>query len=146
MRRPRNAAIAAQSDALDAFVIDGIRHNIPFLAALMAHPRWQAGQALHRLHRRGVSCRLSPSPRPRARPAEVIAAVAAAIDHMLGERKRRIAGPAESRNVTRESQRAVWLGEREIKLEVKRENDAIIVGFNHGKRRRPKASLGLEAG
>src|SRR6478736_4443072 len=32
----RAAAIAAQSDALDAFVIDGIRHNIPFLAALMA--------------------------------------------------------------------------------------------------------------
>src|SRR6185437_759422 len=27
----RAAAIAAQSDALDAFVIDGIRHNIPFL-------------------------------------------------------------------------------------------------------------------
>ncbi|MGB6996076.1 MAG: acetyl-CoA carboxylase biotin carboxylase subunit, partial [Pseudolabrys sp.] len=32
----RNAAIAAQSDALDSFVVDGIRHNIPFLAALMA--------------------------------------------------------------------------------------------------------------
>ncbi|MGB9386108.1 MAG: acetyl-CoA carboxylase biotin carboxylase subunit, partial [Pseudolabrys sp.] len=40
----RNAAIAAQSDALDSFVVDGIRHNIPFLAALMAHPRWQAGK------------------------------------------------------------------------------------------------------
>ena len=40
----RGAAIAAQADALDAFVIDGIRHNIPFLAALMAHPRWQAGK------------------------------------------------------------------------------------------------------
>ncbi|MGH6684836.1 MAG: acetyl-CoA carboxylase biotin carboxylase subunit, partial [Pseudolabrys sp.] len=34
----REAAIDAQADALDAFVIDGIRHNIPFLAALMAHP------------------------------------------------------------------------------------------------------------
>ena len=40
----RAQAIAAQSNALDAFVIDGIRHNIPFLAALMAHPRWQAGK------------------------------------------------------------------------------------------------------
>ena len=37
----RAAAIAAQADALDAFVIDGIRHNIPFLAALMQHQRWQ---------------------------------------------------------------------------------------------------------
>ena len=30
--------------ALDAFYIDGIRHNIPFLAALMQHPRWRAGK------------------------------------------------------------------------------------------------------
>ena len=34
----------AQTDALDAFVVDGIRHNIPFLAALMAHQRWRAGK------------------------------------------------------------------------------------------------------
>ena len=40
----RDAAIDAQADALDAFVIDGIRHNIPFLSALMAHPRWRAGK------------------------------------------------------------------------------------------------------
>jgi propionyl-CoA carboxylase alpha chain len=31
------------SDALDAFVVDGINHNIPFLAALMRHPRWRKG-------------------------------------------------------------------------------------------------------
>ena len=40
----REQAIDAQSNALDAFVVDGIRHNIPFLAALMAHPRWRAGK------------------------------------------------------------------------------------------------------
>ena len=40
----RARAIDAQADALDAFVIDGIRHNIPFLSALMAHPRWRAGK------------------------------------------------------------------------------------------------------
>src|SRR5206468_10340573 len=42
--KTREAAIDAQSDALDAFAIEGIRHNIPFLAALMAHPRWRAGK------------------------------------------------------------------------------------------------------
>src|SRR6185312_6500982 len=26
------------------FVVEGIRHNIPFLAAIMAHPRWRAGK------------------------------------------------------------------------------------------------------
>ena len=40
----RNAAIDHMADALDQFAIDGIRHNIPFLAALMAHPRWRAGE------------------------------------------------------------------------------------------------------
>src|SRR6187551_1341715 len=40
----RDVAVAAQSNALDAFVIDGIRHNIPFLSALMAHPRWKSGK------------------------------------------------------------------------------------------------------
>src|SRR6478609_6132745 len=39
----RAAAIEAQSTALDAFYIDGIRHNIPFLSALMLHPRWREG-------------------------------------------------------------------------------------------------------
>src|SRR5499426_818812 len=40
----RGAAIHLQADALDAFVIDGVEHNIPFLAALMQHPRWRQGR------------------------------------------------------------------------------------------------------
>jgi propionyl-CoA carboxylase alpha chain len=40
----REAATELMSDALDAFVIDGVRHNIPFLSALMAHPRWREGR------------------------------------------------------------------------------------------------------
>src|SRR5579864_8883005 len=42
--KTRAAAIDAQADALDAFTIEGIRHNIPFLAAVMAHPRWRDGK------------------------------------------------------------------------------------------------------
>jgi len=40
----REAAIHTMQDALDAFVVDGIAHNIPFLASLMAHPRWREGR------------------------------------------------------------------------------------------------------
>src|SRR5690606_37410978 len=40
----RPQAIDAMSDALDMFVIDGISHNIPFLAPLMRHPRWREGR------------------------------------------------------------------------------------------------------
>ncbi|WP_181705250.1 acetyl-CoA carboxylase biotin carboxylase subunit [Chthonobacter rhizosphaerae] len=39
----RLAAIDAQAEALDSFVIDGIQPNIPFLTALMQHPRWRSG-------------------------------------------------------------------------------------------------------
>ena len=39
----RDEAIAAQRQALDEYFIRGIAHNIPFLSALMAHPRFQSG-------------------------------------------------------------------------------------------------------
>ncbi len=39
----REAAIDHMARALDAFYIDGIRHNIPFLSAIMQHPRWRSG-------------------------------------------------------------------------------------------------------
>jgi propionyl-CoA carboxylase alpha chain len=124
----RSAAISAQSDALDSFVVDGIRHNIPFLAALMAHPRWHAGKLST-----GFIAEEFPSGfhahAPEGAPAEVLAAVATAIDHVLGERKRRISGQLGGRSVTRESQRAVWLGEHQVKLEVKRDSGVIDVSF-----------------
>ncbi len=40
----RAEAIEAMSEALDEFVVDGIEHNIPFLSALMRHPRWREGR------------------------------------------------------------------------------------------------------
>jgi len=40
----RDAAIDAQVDALDQFVIDGISDNVDFLSALMQHPRFRSGE------------------------------------------------------------------------------------------------------
>jgi len=128
----RAAAVAAQSDALDAFVIDGIRHNVPFLAALMAHPRWQAGKLST-----GFIAEEFPdgfhAAAPQGETAKVLAAVAAAVDHVLGERKRRISGQLGGKTVTRESERAVWLGDKQIRLTVKRENGVIEVRFHDSK-------------
>ncbi len=80
----RAAAIDAQADALDAFVIDGIRHNIPFLVGADGASALARGQAVDRLHRRGISRRLSCRSAPEGERAHVLAAVAAAIDHVLG--------------------------------------------------------------
>src|SRR5688572_22168989 len=40
----REAAIDRQVEALDAFLIEGIGHNVDFLSALMQHPRFRAGE------------------------------------------------------------------------------------------------------
>ncbi|HEY6255781.1 MAG TPA: acetyl/propionyl/methylcrotonyl-CoA carboxylase subunit alpha [Xanthobacteraceae bacterium] len=115
----RAAAIAAQADALDAFTIDGIRNNIPFLSALMEHPRWQAGALSTGFIAEEFPGGFHPLA-PSEKVANRLAAVAAAIDHVLGERKRRISGQAAGRAVNRERRRAVRLGAREILLDIRR--------------------------
>ena len=39
----RAEAIELQADALDAFYIEGIQHNVPFLQAVMGHERFKSG-------------------------------------------------------------------------------------------------------
>jgi propionyl-CoA carboxylase alpha chain len=39
----RTEAIEAMANALDDFEVDGIGHNLPFLSAVMAHPRFYSG-------------------------------------------------------------------------------------------------------
>jgi len=126
--KTREAAIAAQSRALDEFAIAGIRHNIPFLATLMQHPRWQEGRLSTGFIAEEFPGGFHHAPAAGER-AEVIAAVAGAIDRVLGERKRKISGQMAGRTVIRERRRAVWLDKTEIPLDVWREGDAITVSF-----------------
>ena len=106
--KTRGAAIDAQADALDAFTIEGIRHNIPFLAAIMAHPRWRDGKLSTGFIAEEFPRGFEHTP-PTGAMARAMAAVAVAIDHVLGERKRRISGQLNT-TLTRERRRAVWLG------------------------------------
>ncbi len=59
----------------------------------------------------------------------MLAAVAAAVDHVVGERKRRISGQQPGAAVRREQRRAVRLGDGEIALDIRREGDALRVDF-----------------
>src|ERR1700761_7046409 len=124
----RTAAIEAQSTALDAFYVDGIRHNIPFLSALMNHPRWREGNLSTGFIAEEFPKGFSP-PVPQGEIARRLAAVGAAIDHVLGERKRQISGQMIGRPVKREGRRAVWLERDEILLDVAREDGGITVRF-----------------
>ncbi|MEH2543022.1 MULTISPECIES: acetyl/propionyl/methylcrotonyl-CoA carboxylase subunit alpha [unclassified Bradyrhizobium] len=124
----RAAAIEAQATALDAFYVDGIRHNIPFLSALMNHPRWREGKLSTGFISEEFPKGFSARP-PEGEIARRLAAVGAAIDHVLGERKRQISGQLTGRLVQRERRRAVWLDRDEIALDVAREADGIAVRF-----------------
>jgi propionyl-CoA carboxylase alpha chain len=115
--KTREAAIDAQADALDAFTVEGIRHNIPFLAALMQHPRWRAGELSTGFIAEEFPHGFHPV-KPEGETARVMAAVATAIDHVLGERKRKISGQLASRAVTRATKRVVWLADGVFEVEV----------------------------
>jgi propionyl-CoA carboxylase alpha chain len=139
----RNAAIEAQAHALDAFAIDGIRHNIPFLAALMQHKRFRAGRLSTGFIAEEYSAGFASRP-PEGKDAQVLAAVAAAIDNVIGERKRRISGQMMGREVTRERRRAVWLGDGEQRLDVTRTDSRIDVILLDAEGR-PARSVELES-
>ena len=49
----------AMAEALDAFEVEGIGHNLPFLSAVMAHPRFRPGFA-RRVRRAARSTRARP--------------------------------------------------------------------------------------
>jgi propionyl-CoA carboxylase alpha chain len=125
----RPAAIAAMSDALDAFAIEGVEHNVPFLAAVMQKPRFRDGplstgfiaeefpDGFRGMELEGDALR-------------AVAAVAAHIDLVYGERKRRISGQLTGRLVTRQKARVVRVGRREVDLEILRQDEATAVRFS----------------
>jgi propionyl-CoA carboxylase alpha chain len=114
----RLTAIEAQARALDSFVIDGIRHNIPFLSALMQHERWRAGRLSTGFIAEEFPGGFSPLVAS-GETAHVMAAIAAHVDHVQNERKRAISGQLRAPASFRfQPQRAVMLGKQRYDLEV----------------------------
>jgi propionyl-CoA carboxylase alpha chain len=102
----REAAIEHMADALDAFYVDGIQHNIPFLAAIMQHPRWIEGRLTT-----GFIAEEFPDGFGGAEASDELrrrlVAVAAAVDLVDNERKRLISGQMGGRAVKFARRRAV---------------------------------------
>ncbi len=125
----RASAVTAQAEALDRFVIDGIRHNIPFLAALMAHPRWQEGRLSTGFIAEEFPSGFAPIA-PRDAMARRFAAVAVAIDWALDRRRAGIVG-ATRPHPSYAGERAVLLGAERIDVEVG-DDEGVLVGFGGG--------------
>ncbi|MEM8950118.1 MAG: acetyl/propionyl/methylcrotonyl-CoA carboxylase subunit alpha [Pseudomonadota bacterium] len=129
--RDRPAAIDKMRDALDRFEIDGIGHNIPFLQAVMDHPRWQSGE---------ISTAFIAEEYPdgfegvalESKLIERIAAIAAAMHHTAQHREAQISGALSNH------QRAihkVWVVKVEkdaIALTLDRTEDGLVASINDG--------------
>jgi propionyl-CoA carboxylase alpha chain len=130
----RRAAIEAQAHALDAFAIEGIRHNIPFLSALMAHERWRDGRLSTGFIAEEFPEGFTPVA-PAGEGARVFAAAAAAIDHLLNERKRGISGQMRDGGALRfEHERVVWLGREAHPVTIEADPAGVAVAFPDGER------------
>ncbi len=90
----REEAIAHMRHALDGYYIRGVSHNISFLAALMAHPRFQEGRLTTNFIADEYPDGFDPSDVPHDDPA-LLVAVAASVHRAYQERAAGISGQFE---------------------------------------------------
>ena len=95
----RAAAIAAMRGALDAYYIRGVSHNIPFLAALMAHPRFAAGNLTTGFIAEEYPDGFSADDLVHEDP-KLIVAVAAVVHQRVTQRAADFGGQARERDLT----------------------------------------------
>jgi propionyl-CoA carboxylase alpha chain len=83
--KTRDAAIDRMRRALDEFYVRGVSHNVPFLAALMAHPRFVAGKLTTNFIAEEFKGGFTAEHLPPRDPA-MLAAVAAVVDRVHAHR------------------------------------------------------------
>ena len=83
--KTRDQAIDRMRRALDEFYVRGVSHNVPFLAALMAHPRFVEGRLTTNFIAEEFKGGFSAAHLPPRDPA-ILAAVAAVVDRIQGHR------------------------------------------------------------
>ncbi|MBZ0163909.1 MAG: acetyl/propionyl/methylcrotonyl-CoA carboxylase subunit alpha [Notoacmeibacter sp.] len=114
----RIRAVDAMADALDRFVVDGIGHNLPFLAALMQHPRWREGRLSTGFIAEEYPDGFGPV-EPDAQTLDRFAIAAVLFSHILNERNAKISGVRFSQAAHRTSeQEVVRLAGREVRARV----------------------------
>ena len=103
-------AIEEMGNALDAFAIDGFRHNISFLAVLMRNERWKEGRLSTKFIAEEFPDGFQP-PKPQGEIRDVLVAIAASIDHLSNQRRRAITQQMHGEKVRFAETRMVELGD-----------------------------------
>jgi propionyl-CoA carboxylase alpha chain len=123
----RTAAMKAQTQALDSFVIEGVADNLAFLAAVMAHERFRAGELSTGFIAEEYPRGFTPLA-PEGERAHLFASVAAAADHVINERKRAISG--QMRTAVRFARaRSVMLGKYRHDVTLDDTDEGLVVRF-----------------
>jgi len=125
----RAAAVIAQAQALDSFVIEGPSNNINFLAAVIRHERFIAGSLSTDFIAEEYKQGFAPIV-PHGDCARVLASAAAAADYVVQVRKRQISGQmsAAAQGATAVS-RSIILGNDQFDVETAQQEDVIAVRF-----------------
>jgi propionyl-CoA carboxylase alpha chain len=125
----RIEAIDAMASALDDFVVDGIQHNVPFLSAIMQNEVWRSGKLST-----GFITQQFPEGfqgvAPSSKQTQMLATIAAMLDHKENLRRRAIGGQVNSRAVHFSTQREVRIADRWIKFEVTPEFERRAAGIS----------------
>ena len=125
----RTAAINAQAQALDSFVIEGVHNNLDFLAAVMGHRRFRTGELSTGFVAQEYPSGFTPLA-PEGELARVLASVAAAADHVMNERARAISGRIQTARAVRFArERTVMLGKNCHDVTLDARHEGLIVRF-----------------
>jgi propionyl-CoA carboxylase alpha chain len=122
----REEAIARMRAALDEYYVRGVSHNISFLSALLAHPRFAAGRLTTSFVAEEYPNGFHPADVPHDDP-HMLAAVACFVHQRMAEREAMISGqmPGHGRVAPREWVAVV--GDNRYPVTVERETDGYDV-------------------
>jgi propionyl-CoA carboxylase alpha chain len=120
----REQAIDRMADALDAYYIRGVSHNISFLNALISHPRFREGRLSTNFIADEYPDGFHPADVPREDPA-LAAVVAAAVHRQLMDRAAKLSGQLPSHHKTVAADWVVLMQDEQVPVRV----DAVDGGF-----------------
>lgn len=127
----RLSAIDAMGEALDAFEVEGIGHNLPFLSAVMDHPRFRAGALttafIAEEYPEGFSG-VSVS----EEDAHVLAAVAAQINMVVEQRNAQISGRISSQAQSVATEWVVTLSDFSLPIRIAEGEGGTTINFADG--------------
>ena len=127
----RLAAIDAMAAALDAFELEGIGHNLPFLSAVMDHPRFRSGAIttafIAEEYPEGFA-----GVAPTDEDSKVLAAIAAFINGVSRRRDTQISGRLAKTSAVLNHDWVVTLADHSLPIKVNEDESGMSIAFADG--------------